>query len=95
MTRSLTAFTTVLALMLVTACGSSRTGPSDRTIESNVRTAIASAVPSSAISIEVQVDKGVVTLTGRAPSEEDRRKIGDAAGDVKGVKTVINNIQLE
>ncbi|HWW61866.1 MAG TPA: BON domain-containing protein [Thermoanaerobaculia bacterium] len=67
----------------------------DRKIETNVRNAITSSIPGTPAAIEVRVDKGIVTLTGRVATEEDRRKIGDAANDVKGVRSVINNIQIE
>ena len=84
----------VLALALA-ACASGGNGYDDRKIETNVRSAITNAIPSTPASIEVRVDKGIVTLTGRVATEEDRRKIGDAANDVKGVRSVINNIQVE
>jgi osmotically-inducible protein OsmY len=87
--------TLALALALVACASGSNNGYEDRKIETNVRSAITNAIPSTPTSIEVRVDKGIVTLTGRVATEEDRRKIGDAANDVKGVRSVINNIQVE
>jgi len=43
----------------------------------------------------VTVNHQVVTLSGHAASEADRRKIGDAAQSVNGVTTVINNITIQ
>ena len=89
----------VFLMLFALACGSmNRVTPSgmdDKAIEADVRGKIAEAVPSKTFAVEVNVNKAVVTLSGHAASEEDRRKIGDAANSVHGVRSVINNITVQ
>ncbi len=98
MKRQFTVIAAVLVLFAM-ACGSmNRVTPKqwdDKVIEADVRGKIAEAVPSKTFAIEVKVNHQVVTLSGHAANEEDRRKIVDAAQSVNGVKTVINNITLQ
>jgi osmotically-inducible protein OsmY len=88
-----------MVMLFAVACGSmNRVTPKpidDVAIEADVRGKIAEAVPSKTFAIEVKVSNGVVTLNGHARSEEDVRKIGDAANSVHGVKRVINNVRME
>lgn len=42
--------------------------------------------------INVEVKNGVVTLSGPVPSEADGRNIAAQVGDMKGVKSVVNNL---
>lgn len=44
--------------------------------------------------VGVQVRDGAVTLTGRVPSDADRRRAEDLASDVDGVERVDNRIQV-
>lgn len=85
----------LIALVLAcAACGHARgSGPDDRQIAADVRSAIGKAV-SGANFIQVSVDRGIVTLNGQVRSETERRQIGDAANAVRGVRSVINNITL-
>jgi osmotically-inducible protein OsmY len=89
----------VFLMILAVACGSmNRVTPKqwdDKTIEADVRGKIAEAVPSKTFAVEVNVNNGVVTLSGHAKNEEDRRKIGDAANSVHGVRSVVNNLTIE
>lgn len=98
MKRNITVLASVLVLFAM-ACGSmNRATPKqwdDKVIEADVRGKIATAVPSKTFAVEVKVNHQVVTLSGHAASEEDRRKIGDAAQSVNGVSTVINNITIQ
>ena len=98
MKRNLTVLSTLL-LLFAMACGSmNRATPKewdDKAIEADVRAKIAEAVPSKTFAIEVKVEHRVVTLSGHAASESDRRKIGEAAQSVNGVTTVINNITIQ
>lgn len=86
-------------MLFALACGSmNRVTPKqwdDKVIEADVRGKIAEAVPSKTFAVEVKVNHQVVTLSGHAASEEDRRKIGQAAQSVNGVTTVINNITVQ
>lgn len=88
-----------LAMVLPMACQSlNQMTPEpmdDAAIELEVRSKIAEDVPSKTFAVEVSVRNGVVTLSGHAANNEDRRKIAQAANDVKGVKSVINNIHVQ
>lgn len=93
-------YVAVLLVLFGIACGSmNRATPKqwdDKAIEADVRGKIAEAEPRDAVvGLTVDVKNQVVTLSGHVKSEEERRKIGDAANSVHGVKTVINNITIE
>ncbi|HEX8569919.1 MAG TPA: BON domain-containing protein [Caulobacteraceae bacterium] len=47
-----------------------------------------------ATDIQVMVDKGEVTLTGKVTSREDKRRAEDLADNVSGVKHVQNNLRV-
>jgi osmotically-inducible protein OsmY len=98
MKRNMTVLAAFLMLFSI-ACGSmNRATPKqwdDKVIEADVRSKIATAVPSKTFAVEVRVNHQVVTLSGHAASEADRRAIGDAAQSVNGVTTVINNITVQ
>jgi osmotically-inducible protein OsmY len=96
--RNATVLVAVLMLFAM-ACGSmNRATPKqwdDKVIEADVRSKIATKVPSKTFAIEVNVNHQVVSLSGHAASESDRRAIGEAAQSVNGVTTVINNITVQ
>ena len=96
--RNITVLVTFLMLFAM-ACGSmNRATPKqwdNKVIEADVRSKIAEKVTSKTFAVEVKVDHQVVTLSGHAASEADRRAIGDAAQSVNGVTTVINNITVQ
>lgn len=96
--RNITVLVSVLMLLAV-ACGSmNRMTPKqwdDKVIEADVRGKILESIPSKTFAVEVNVHHQVVTLSGHAANETDRRKISDAAQSVNGVKTVINNITIQ
>ena len=98
MKRQFTVMAAILVLFAM-ACGSmNRVTPKqwdDKTIEADVRSKFVTAVPEKTFAIEVKVHQQVVTLSGYAKTEEDRRKLVDAAQSVNGVKTVINNITIK
>lgn len=99
MNRSKYALAVAFMMLFTVACGSMNRatprGMDDTVIEADVRGKIAEAVPSKTFAVEVKVHHQTVTLSGHAKSEEDRRKIADAANSVNGVRTVINNITLD
>lgn len=93
------ALLTAFLLLFSIACGSiNRATPEEwdkAAMEADVRGKVAAAVPGKTFDIGVSVsDERVVTLTGQVGSESDRRAIGDAAGSVNGVRSVINNISV-
>ena len=90
----------VLLVLFGLACGSmNRITPSEvdaKTMEADVRSKIATAVPEKTFAVEVEVDNhAVVTLSGHAKTQSDIDKIVDAARSVSGVTNVINNIHIE
>ena len=93
--------TRIVALFLVVAflaaCGSTRPNTrSDDAIQNDVRSAIAGVVaPTVATNVLSTVSHGTVTLIGNVPSEEDRRKVGEAVVNVNGVKQVVNNLAIQ
>jgi hypothetical protein len=91
----LSAFLVILAI----GCGSmNRATPSsmdDTAMKADVKGKIAEVYPKETFNIGVTVNNGVVTLTGDVNSAEQRSRIGDAAGSVNGVKSVINNIHVK
>jgi len=66
-------------------------GPNDKQLQQAVTTGV-SAV-SSAVSSDVQ--KGVVTLSGVVNSPELKDAAEKAAAAVKGIKSVVNNIEVK
>ena len=85
----------ILLAALLTACGSAPRVRTDDDIQNDVRSTIAGLVPPPvAASVLSSVDHGTVMLIGNVPSEEDRRKIGEAVLNVNGVKRVVNNLAI-
>ena len=66
----------------------------DAAIEAEVRAKLAEDIDTKSLGIEVKVNDGVVTLDGHVDNNDQRAKAGAAAGDVKGVKRVVNNIHV-
>lgn len=89
----------LMAAMMLGACGSlNKQTPSqldDAAIEADVRAKIAERVPEKTFAVEVDVDDGVVTLSGHASTAGQRTEIAEAANSVNGVKRVINNIHIQ
>jgi osmotically-inducible protein OsmY len=89
----------VVLMLFAMACGSMNratpAGMDNKAIEADVRSKIAEAVPAKTFAIEVDVHDAVVTLSGYAKNDDDRRAIGNAARSVNGVKSVINNITIQ
>ncbi|MGH9458632.1 MAG: BON domain-containing protein [Thermoanaerobaculia bacterium] len=67
----------------------------DEAIEVEVRAQIAEDEANDAFDIGVEVENGVVTLTGDVEDAKDRARIANAAMDVEGVRSVINNIRID
>ncbi len=91
--RSLISFASlVLVLSFATACNKQ---PNDAQLASNAQDKIArdAAVPSKTIA--VQASNGVVTLSGTVTSDSERTAASNDAAAIAGVKTVINNLQVD
>lgn len=50
--------------------------------------------PLTAYAIDIEVSKGVLTLTGAVATDEQRRAAESAAGGVEGISTVINRLAV-
>jgi hyperosmotically inducible protein len=67
---------------------------SDATITAEVKSALAADPKLSAMKIDVDTDKGVVTLTGPAPDEQSKARATQIASASKGVVRVENRLEV-
>jgi osmotically-inducible protein OsmY len=66
----------------------------DSYITGAVKTQLASDKMASLTRVEVETNNGVVYLTGQVQTAEQRSHIGSLTSQVKGVKRVVNNLQV-
>ncbi len=66
----------------------------DGTLTSYVKTKLASDRLITLTRVGVETNNGVVYLTGEVETAEQRSHIGSLASQVKGVKRVVNNLQV-
>ena len=67
---------------------------SDSWITTKVKSDLALQKDVSATSIHVDTYEGVVTLSGKVKSQAEADKAVQVAREIKGVKSVVNNIQV-
>ena len=67
----------------------------DAAITAKVKTEIRKDSALSAAQINVDTYKGIVALGGFVDSEESKKKAGEAAARVAGVREVKNNLQVK
>ena len=90
---------TMAFLLLITGC-QAMTGQTvgesmdDSYITSSVKTQLASDKLVTLTRVEVETNNGIVYLTGQVQTAEQRSHIGSIASQVKGVKKVVNNLQV-
>lgn len=86
----------LLALALAAlAFGADKTpANNDNFLYDSIRTKLASDVVVKGGAIDVEVKDGVVTLKGRVQDPKQKTKAESLAKKVKGVKSVVNNIQI-
>jgi len=90
---------TLVVLFFMTGC-QAMTGQTageivdDSVITSSVKTQLASDKVATLTRVEVETNNGVVYLTGQVQTAEQRSHIGSVASQVKGVKRVVNNLQV-
>ena len=90
---------TVAVLLLITGC-QAMTGETmgqnidDGAITSSVKTQLASDKLVTLSRVGVETNNGVVYLTGEVETAEQKSHIGSVTSQVKGVKQVVNNLQL-
>lgn len=78
----------------VSACLAADKPVSDDTIYDKVRIALASDIDVKGGNLKVDVKDGVVTLAGTVESQGQKDKADHIAKKVKGVKKVVNNIEV-
>ncbi|MFB3917450.1 MAG: BON domain-containing protein [Terriglobales bacterium] len=88
---ALTIASVVLIGVALMACSKAR---DDAAIASDVRARISSDVSLSGKPIAVQSSAGVVTLSGTVSTDSERAAAENAAKQVRGVKSVTNNLQV-
>jgi osmotically-inducible protein OsmY len=66
----------------------------DSYITGAVKTQLASDKLVSLTRVEVETNNGIVYLTGQVETAEQRSHIGSLASQVKGVRQVVNNLQV-
>jgi len=67
----------------------------DDTITDQVRIKLAGDPVVKGGGLEVKVDKGVATLSGSVELPKQKERAGVVARKVKGVKSVVNNIEIK
>jgi hypothetical protein len=78
--------TAVLFSTLLISCG-----PNDEKVTENVKSSVSILDPS----IQVSVKDGVVTLSGQVADESTKNAAEGSIKEVKGVKSVVNNITVK
>ena len=101
MTRAFTTIAIVLMLAsLVTGCRS-MTGKSagenidDGTITASVKTKLVADTASNLTRVNVDTNNATVYLNGTVESPEHKARAEQLAWQVKGVKSVVNNLQVQ
>jgi hyperosmotically inducible protein len=67
----------------------------DSTITTKVKSKLAMDTETSALSIGVETNNGVVTLTGKVPTQAEKTQAEQIARNTEGVTRIINNITVE
>jgi hyperosmotically inducible periplasmic protein len=85
----------VVALVLLAGvCLGADKQPNDDLVRDRVMLKVGSDPDAKVGGLDVEAKQGVVTLTGTVETEAQKDKAGRLARKVKGVKQVINNINL-
>ncbi len=98
-TWTVTLIVMLAVLFLMTGC-QALTGETlgqnidDGTLTSYVKTKLASDKLVSLTRVGVETNNGIVYLTGEVETAEQKSRIGSLASEVKGVKKVVNNLQV-
>jgi hyperosmotically inducible protein len=102
MTRTWKSFAVFLVILGVLAAGC-RSTPSgqtvgekmdDKTILASVKTKLVAEKPSNLTKVNVDVTDGTVYLSGNVESAEQKTRAEQIAKTTKGVRSVVNNLQV-
>ena len=66
----------------------------DSTLTRSVKTPLAGERVNTLTRVEVETNNGVVVLTGQVQTAEQKSHVGSLTSQVKGVKQVVNNLQV-
>ena len=66
----------------------------DSVITTSVKSQLATDKVATLTRVEVETNNGVVHLTGQVQTAEQRSHVGSVVSQVKGVKRVVNNLQV-
>lgn len=100
MIRAFKTLTIILAVLFLMSGCQALTGATlgenidDGTLTSSVKTKLASDKLVTLTRVGVETNNGVVYLTGEVETAQQRSHIGSLASEVKGVKKVVNNLQV-
>jgi hyperosmotically inducible protein len=67
----------------------------DTTITTTVKAKLAAEKGSTLTRVQVDTNRGVVQLTGIVQSAADRTRAAEVARSVSGVRSVVNNLQVQ
>ncbi len=90
---------TLVVLFLMTGC-QAMTGETmgqnidDGTLTSSVKTQLASDRLNTLSRVGVETNNSIVYLTGEVETVEQKSRVGSVASQVKGVRQVVNNLQV-
>ena len=101
MTRTWKSLAVFLVIFGVLAAGCSGTrgrtvgdALDDKTILASVKTKLVAEKPSNLTNVNVDVTNGTVYLSGNVESAEQKTRAERLAQETKGVKSVVNNLQV-
>jgi osmotically-inducible protein OsmY len=100
MVRAFKILTVTLAILFFMTGCQAMTGATmgenidDGNITTSVKTQLASDRLVTLTRVGVETNNGIVYLTGEVETAEQRSHIGSLASQVKGVKRVVNNLQV-
>jgi hyperosmotically inducible periplasmic protein len=100
MIRALNVFVAVFVVVALVAGCQTLTGKSSATviddpaITASVKTKLVADRAANLTRVDVDTNQGTVYLTGIVDSTEQRTRAGELARQAKGVKNVVNNLQV-
>ena len=100
MIRHLTRFIFTFAMLSMVGCQSTTGKTAGQTIDdASITTAVQAKLSSDQLSnfsrIDVDTERGVVTLNGVVKSAEQKMRVVELTRQVAGVRTVNNNLQIQ
>ncbi len=85
----------MMGTAVILAFGMAACGVDDSAVTAGVKAALLADAGLSTVTIGVDTQKGVVTLSGTVDTDALKAKAGEIAKGVKGVKSVVNNLTVK